>query len=66
MCVEVVLWKRTTSSQCGVWGKRSTGTATTGVKGVPLTLSDGLLQRLCVRRRERDGVCVMRWRRESV
>ena len=41
-------WKRTTSSQWVVWGKRSTGTAATGENGVPFTRSDGLLQRLCV------------------
>ena len=39
-------WNRMTSSQCWVWGKRSTGTAATGEKGVPFTRRDGLRHRL--------------------
>lgn len=56
VCVVVLVlerWKRITSSQWGVWGKRSTGTAITGTNGVPFTRRDGRLQRLGGSERER-------------
>lgn len=44
--VDFDLWNRMISSQCFVWGKRSTGMAITGENGTPLIRSEGRRQRL--------------------